>query len=232
MPNQLKNNELLTDDRYREILWEEAKGCAAFASGKARQIMEGENAEPLPRGNQRWELSWSVQGDIFRIRHPESGKEWYFREAVGHIHTTGTNDITHRMNWWGQAELRNNILYVYRPEGMKIPKIPRGQYLPKAQYRICANVNTDYWRIRDEGQQKLLHVDTIVGSLHLNYLDKGSHIFHVDDMVLAFDRDGRLVAHLIDNDLDWQWMSMEEQEEYNGNAPEPRVSAVSLRPPL
>lgn len=206
------NNELLTPEAYEEIQWQESVGCAAFAAGKARQLMTGENTAEVPSGNQRWELSWSNQEHVMRLRHPESGKVWYFTEAIGHIHVLGCNDVTHRMNWYGQAQLRDDILYVFRPKGMRVPDIPSGMkttYLPKSEYRLCANINNDNWRLRDEPTGKLLMVDGFYGSLHLSYLDKGSHVFHIDDMVLDHKDDGTTIAHFIDSALDWSYAPLE-----------------------
>jgi len=202
------NNERLSKERYDEILWEESKGCAAFASGKARQLMTSDQASQLPRGTHRWELSWAGQENMMRIRHPESGMEWLFNEAVGHIHVTGCNDVTHRMNMYGQLKLEGGILYAFRPPKMAIPKLPSGMhttYLPKAMYRLCANINEDVWRLRNEGTNQLTHVQGFYGSLHWNYLDKGSHIFHVDDMVLERVDSETVIGHFIDSDLDWEY---------------------------
>jgi len=207
------NNELLTPKAYETIQWQESVGCAAFESGKARQVQGDMNAEPIPRGNHRFELSWAMQSSLMRLRHPVSGLEWFFREAIGHIHVTGCNDVTHRMNWYGQAKLAGDLLYVFRPTGMRVPFIPSGMgttYMPKSQYRLCANIGGDNWRLRDEPTGRLLMVDGFYGSLHLNYLDKGSHVFHIDDCVL--DRNietGLTIAHFIDNDLDWEYAPLE-----------------------
>ena len=211
-----RNNEELAPEAYEKIQWEEAKGCASFESGKARQLMSGDNKDTMPWGNHRWELSWAVQSSLMRLRQPESGKEWFFREAIGHIHVTGCNDVTHRMNWYGQAKLEGDLLYVFRPEGMKVPLIPSGMsttYMPKSQYRLCANIGGDNWRLRDEPTGRLLMVDGFYGSLHLNYLDKGSHVFHIDDMVLDRDPEtGRTIAHFIDSALDWKYAPLEDKD--------------------
>lgn len=196
-----KNNELLTPEAYEAIQWQESVGCAAFESGKARQLSDHDNPEPMPRGNHRWELSWAVQNNLMRVRHPESGVEWFYVESIGHTHVTGVNDVTHRINIYGQCQLKDGILYLFRPTNMRVPKVPNGQYLPKSQYRLCANIAGNNWRLRDEPTGRLVMVAGYEGSFHNNYLDRGSHLFHIDDGVICQDN----VFHFIDSDLDWDW---------------------------
>ena len=196
------NNELMSVAEYDAIQWQESVGCAAFEPGKSRTVAANENTHPLPKGNHRWELSWSVQENIMRIRHPESGIEWKFHEMLGHIFVPGVNDLTHRINMYGQAQLKDGILYLFSPVGMATPKIPNGQYLPKSVYRLCANIAGNNWRLRDEPTNRLVMVAGYTGSLHANWLDRSSHIFHIDDGVICADN----VFHFIDSALeDWEW---------------------------
>jgi len=212
MPPTKQNNELMNPEAYEAIQFQESVGCASFEAGKARQIQEGMNTLPMPKGNHRWELSWAVQSNLMRLRHPESGFEWFFNEAIGHIHVTGCNNITHRMNLYGQAQIKDGKLYVFRPVGMRVPFIPSGMgttYMPKSEYRLCANIGGDNWRLRDEPTGKLLMVDGFFGSLHANYLDRGSHWFHIDDIVLDYDsKTGLTIAHFIDNDIAWAYVPL------------------------
>ncbi len=197
----MPNNEGLSDQQYDAIQWQESVGCAAFEAGKARAIQQGMNAEKMPRGNHRWELSWAVQDNLMRIRQPESGFEWFYVESVGHTEVLGVNDITHRINIYGQAKLQDGILYLFRPTGMRVPKVPSGHYLPNSQYRLCANIAGNNWRLRDEPTSRLIMVDGYKGSWHNNYLDRGSHLFHLGDGVICPDN----VFHFIDPDLEWEW---------------------------
>jgi len=105
------------------------------------------------------------------------------------------------MNLFCQANIIGDVLYLYRPEGMRVPKVPSGTYKPARHWRLCANIHGDNWRLRDENTGELTMVNGYYGSIHLNYLDKGSHVFHIEDGVI--DKNG--IFHFIDNSLDWQW---------------------------
>ncbi len=190
-----------------------AGGCA-YAANKAAPTVPRPDRE-MPQGTHKWELSWAVKENLMRYRHPAAccdwGEgEWRFREAIGHIHCTGVNDKTHRLNLYGSARLDGDQLWVYRPLGMAVPKVPWGVYQPADHYRLCANIYDDNWRLRNESTGKLLMVNGYSGSLHLNYLDKGSHIFHTESGVICPSG----VFHFIDDSLAWEYEEWEVENKH------------------
>ena len=64
-------------------------------------------------------------------------------------------------------------------------------------WRMCYHRAGQDWRLRDERTGKLWLVDKYEGDISLNYLDRGSHIFH-DGLASVEERDGEMVATLSD----------------------------------
>jgi len=64
-------------------------------------------------------------------------------------------------------------------------------------YRLCYHRAGLNWRVRNERTGELWLVDKYEGDINLNYLDRGSHIFH-DGVVQVENIDGQDVAILSD----------------------------------
>lgn len=88
---------------------------------------------------------------------------------------------------------------IYTKEATECP----GTMLPESHYRMCYRREHKDWRLRDERKDwtdpnALVHVADYEGPINLNWLDRGSHIFH--DGAVFIDENN--IAHLIDPEKD------------------------------
>ncbi len=149
------------------------------------------NQGRIPVGDWDMQLSWSVSKRVMTLKIPqlkewEEPWQWEFKECAGRVVCTGTDNKVGRILLRGAAQLKGDMLHLWRPDDAVPHPMVEGDVLfpgENPHTRLCYQRATEEWRALDDhrssptyGQLKL--GTGYVGDLVAVWRDHGSHIFH------------------------------------------------------
>lgn len=142
--------------------------------------------EQIPDGDWDMLLSWSITHHWMTLRIPEIEEAWAFKECAGRAVLTGVDSQVGRIKLRGSAEIDGEMLRVWRPDDAVPHKMVKGDFLYPGEDphdRMCYMRATEEWRFLNENPRSstygtLTIASGYVGDICLNWLERGSHIFH------------------------------------------------------
>ena len=154
----------------------------------------------LPTATKDWELSWSRTLRWMRLRDPDTDEFWVFKQMVGKGQMLRTDGETGRMIMRCRVQMVGDQVFMYYPKEGHMQEDPSqivGQRLPESHWRLCYHRAGKDWRLRNERTGELTFVKNYIGNLAVNWMDKGSHVFH--DGYVVLDKEG--TAHFVDPEV-------------------------------
>ena len=158
--------------------------------------------QQIPDGDFNMAVSWSVELALMRLRIPVLHDQkrikwtgegepwvWEFKSCAGRTVATGCDNDSGRMLLRASAEIDEadpEFIRFWRPDDAVPHLMVPGPALfspVDPHIRQCRLVPTKQWRARDENRDNPTFGDTILGSGYvgdhvLEWLERGSHIFH------------------------------------------------------
>lgn len=162
----------------------------------------------IPDGDWDMQLSWSMSNGWMTLRIPEIDGAWAFKECAGRAVAQGCDDKMGRILLRASAEIDRDMLRLWRPDDAVPHKMVKNDALEATEdphYRQCYLRSTMQWRLLDENPKspnygKLLLGSGYVGDWVINWLERGSHVFH-DGPVKQPEPEG--LFHLYDPLIDY-----------------------------
>jgi hypothetical protein len=182
--------------------------AARPASAAKHQRHEGEGGgEVTALPQQTFDVSYMASlarqtgQSRFRLRD-EAGNEHVIRELVSGVggegpcaYSFGENpEHKNHLLWRCSAQIIDEIAYLYPPDDIIEDTYEIAQELPESHWRMCAAINAEKFRFRNERTGELIMVEGIKGWVNANWLDQGSHLFHDGRAVIDTEGYARTLA--------------------------------------
>jgi len=144
---------------------------------------------PIPGGVHDMIVSWDRNEGYMSVRLADD--RWWFKEVLGKVVVTETNNAVGRIHLRGKAQLDDEQLVLWRPSDAERHPWVKGLVYPASHQRLCyrrfppAGEDPD-WRVRDERETSkgnpnaLVFVKGYVGDLVIEWptQDPVAHIYH------------------------------------------------------